>query len=244
MPDELCNLITREMKTPDENILDVTLFPDELDRHDFSIIGLHGRDADKHAFFPFVRQMGFLHTRWILPSAPFGPANSPGTRRWFDKETDNREQMESSRALVHQLIDAEIQAGVAPENVFLVGFSQGAVMALYAGLRYSRRLGGLVALSGYLALPTVLADEAHAANRRTPVFLSHGRRDETLTVDHGRDAVAHLQSLGYAVEYHEDDSAHRINSRTLRHIRAFLHRHMYGLPLDDPRMLDEHIAPF
>ncbi|MBI5645418.1 MAG: dienelactone hydrolase family protein [Ignavibacteriae bacterium] len=225
-------------------LLEYTVFPEMVDRIEFAMIGLHGRDADKHAFFPFVRQMGFLHTQWTLPSAPFSHENAPGIRRWFDKETENLEQMESSRSHISQIIESRLKDGVAAENIFLVGFSQGAVMALHTALRYPQRLGGVVALSGYLALPLNLQKEAHPANRRIPVFIAHGTRDETLPVEHSRIATSVLREMGYSVDFFESDTGHRISSETVKKIRAFLHRHMYGVSIDDQRAADAHIAPF
>jgi phospholipase/carboxylesterase len=223
---------------------DLELFPAQLDRAEYVMIGLHGRNANKFAFFPFVRQMGFLHTQWILPSAPYADPDAPETRWWFERETHNAEQLEASRARIAGLMDAVIAQGVLAESVFLVGFSQGAVMALETALKYPERLGGVVALSGYLASPGRLATERHAANARVPVFLSHGTKDETLPVDFGRRAEVALTSFGYSVEYHEYPNGHRISSSGVRDIRAFLHRHMYGLPIDDPRLNDQHIVAF
>ena len=224
--------------------LDVELYPASLDRADYAMIGLHGRNANKHAFFPFVRQMGFLHTRWILPSAPFAVSAAPDVRWWFDRETDNRDEIAESRAAIMQLIDAQIGNGIAAENIFITGFSQGAVMALDTALRYPLRLGGVVALSGYLAHPDLLGSERHVANARVPVFLAHGTRDTTLTVDAGRDAAAVMREHAYDVEYREYATGHRISTAELRDIRAFLHRHMYGVQIDDPRMRDAHIVQF
>jgi phospholipase/carboxylesterase len=224
--------------------LDVELYPASLDRADYAMIGLHGRNANKHAFFPFVRQMGFLHTRWILPSAPFAAASAPEVRWWFDRESDNLDEITGSRAAITQLIDTQIASGIPAENIFITGFSQGSVMALDTALRYPVRLGGVVALSGYLAHPERLATERHLANARIPVFLAHGTGDTTLTIDVGRNAAAVLHGLGYEVEFHEYAAGHRISTGELRDIRAFLHRHMYGIQIDDPRMRDSHIVQF
>ena len=223
---------------------DLELFPAQLDHTECIMIGLHGRNANKFAFFPFVRQMGFLHTQWILPSAPFADPQAPETRWWFERETHRIEQIQASKDRIARLIDAVVMFGVPAESVFLVGFSQGAVMALETALKYPTRLGGVVALSGYLAAPERLAIERHKANARLPVFLSHGTQDETLPVDFGRQTEAALLSHGYSVEYHEYPNGHRISSSGVRDIRAFLHRHMYGLPIDDPRLNDQHIVAF
>lgn len=224
--------------------LDFLTFPDDLDRADYAMLGLHGRNANKHAFFPFVRQMGFLHTRWVLPSATYSEADAPDVHWWYDNEARDPVELQQSRDLISDLIAMQIDDGVTPENIFLVGFSQGAVMAIDTVLRYPVRLGGIVALSGYVVHPDRLEAERHEANLRIPIFLAHGTRDRILSIDVGRESNRILTGLDYDVEYHEYDTAHRVSSDETRDIRAFLHRHMYGLLPDDPRKQNEHVVAF
>lgn len=224
--------------------LDFLTFPDDLDRADYAMIGLHGRNANKYAFFPFVRQMGFLHTRWVLPSATYFDPAAPDVRWWYDNETRDPVEVQQSRDLISDLISRQLDSGIAPENVFLVGFSQGAVMSVDTALRYPVRLGGIVSLSGYVVHPERLAAEQHPANKRIPIFLAHGTRDQILGVEVGRENHRVLTAMGYDVEYREYDTAHRVSSDETRDIRAFLHRHMYGLLPDDPRRQDEHVVVF
>ncbi len=224
--------------------LDYLTFPDELDRADYAMIGLHGRNANKYAFFPFVRQMGFLHTRWVLPSATFAGEESADVRWWFDNDRKDPVEVQQSRGEITRLIDAQLADGIPPENIFLVGFSQGAVMSVDTALRYPQRLGGIVALSGYVVHPDYLREERHEANLRIPIFLAHGTRDHILSVEVGRENNRVLTDLGYDVDYNEYDTAHRVSSQETRDIRAFLHRHMYGIELDDPRKQDEHVVTF
>jgi phospholipase/carboxylesterase len=224
--------------------LDSITWPDNLDRADYAMIGLHGRNANKYAFFPFVRQMGFLHTRWILPGATFASQNSPEVRWWFENDRKDPIEVQQSRALIGQLIDEQIDSDIAPENIFLIGFSQGAVMSIDTALRYPQRLGGVVSLSGYVLHPEHLRVEKHPANERLPIFLAHGLRDTILPIEIGRENNLALRDLGYDVDYHEYDTAHRVSSAETRDIRAFLHRHMYGIAMDDPRKKDEHVVAF
>jgi phospholipase/carboxylesterase len=224
--------------------LDVAIFPEDRRRVEYAMIGLHGRNANKHAFFPFVRQMGFLHTRWFLPSAPFASENAPDIRRWFDKENDNSDEIALSRELIAELIDARRTEGIPAENIFLAGFSQGAVMAIDTALRYHARLGGVLSLSGYVAHPELLESDRHEANERIPIFMAHGIHDAILPIEAGRKSRDTLLSLGYKIDYREYEAAHRISSAEVRDIRAFLHRHMYGMEINDARLPDDRTAPF
>jgi phospholipase/carboxylesterase len=224
--------------------LDYSTYPGHLDRAEFLVFGLHGRGANHHAFLPFARQMHLPHTRWILPSGPIA-TGSPDANAWFDGLQPDEVQVEASRAAVSALMERTIEMdGIPEENVCIVGFSQGAAMAVETALRHPRRLGGVVSLSGFIIAPEGLASRRTPANQRLPVFLAHGVHDTVLPIDVGRENRSVLEGLGYAVEYREYDTRHRVSAAEARDIRAFLHRHMFGMEPDDPRRIDEHVAPF
>jgi len=222
----------------------VQIYPADATAAHYAILGLHGRNADGLAFMPFVRQMEFSDARWVLPSALYPSGTHDSVRWWYEHENDNIREIRQSREMIEEIIGSQIEEGIAAENIFLVGFSQGGVIAIDVALRYEQRLGGVVLLSGYIAHPDLLLKERHDANRRIPVFVAHGIRDEVLPIESGRANESILRKMHYDVEYHEYDTSHRISSAEMKDIRAFLHRHMYGIDLEDPRSRDEHIVPF
>jgi phospholipase/carboxylesterase len=80
----------------------------------------------------------------------------------------------------------------------LVGFSQGTMMALHAGLRRAVAPAGIVAYSGLLAGPEHLAE----ANARPPVLLVHGEADDLISVEALHMAREALANAGLPVEWH------------------------------------------
>jgi len=82
--------------------------------------------------------------RFLFPHAPVRPISVNGgasMRAWYDissidfesREQDSEGIRESANG-VHQLVEREIERGVAPGNIILAGFSQGGAIALFAGL--------------------------------------------------------------------------------------------------------------
>jgi phospholipase/carboxylesterase len=106
----------------------------------------------------------------------------------------------------------------------LGGFSQGAAIALGAGLRYRERLGGLVGMSGYLPLAATTAAERSDANALTPVFLAHGQRDPVVGLDRGIASRDALEALGYTVEWHEYPMEHSVCAEEVAELQRFLLR--------------------
>jgi len=83
----------------------------------------------------------------------------------------------ASQTAIEALIEQEVARGIAPEHIFLAGFSQGGAVALHTGLRQRVPLCGLLILSAYLPLAETAQTEASSSSRETPIFMAHGRND-------------------------------------------------------------------
>jgi phospholipase/carboxylesterase len=119
---------------------------------------------------------------------------------WYDirsldraPDREDAEDIRVSAECIAELLEREIDRGIPAERIVLAGFSQGAAMALHVGLRFPKRLAGIVVLSGYLVLPETLAAEWHAENRSTPVLFGHGRHDDLVPMASGREAFDRVQ---------------------------------------------------
>lgn len=187
-----------------------------------SVIVLHGLGADGHDFVPICDELDLSAVgavRYVFPHAPVRPVTVNGgyrMRAWYDilgTEIDRREDepgLRLSLGAVHRLIDREVERGIAPGRIVLMGFSQGCAMTLLAGLRYPERLAGLAGLSGYLPLAATTAAERHAANADVPVFLAHGSADPVIPIARGRASRDALAALGHAVDWHEYAMPHSV----------------------------------
>jgi phospholipase/carboxylesterase len=135
---------------------------------------------------------------------------------WYDikgfggSDAEDEAGLRESQALIEELIEREVERGIAPERIVLMGFSQGCAMTLMTGLRYKNRLAGLVGLSGYLPLASKLAAERSDANALVPIFQAHGRMDPVVQIARGTATRDALQALGYAVEWHEYPMQHSV----------------------------------
>src|SRR3954471_11403236 len=82
---------------------------------------------------------------------PYGPGFS-----WFDIRADwstDDQQVRESRAALGGLIAHLLKELAIPdERLFLMGFSQGCLMALDTALRWPRRFAGVIGISGFLTM--------------------------------------------------------------------------------------------
>ena len=210
-----------------------------------SVIWLHGLGADGNDFVPIVHELdlsGAPDIRFIFPHAPMQPVtinNGYVMRAWYDvkfgdlegrsREPDEK-GVRSSQAAIGQLIEREVSRGTAVEKVLLAGFSQGGAVALQTGLRYPRRLAGVMALSTYLPLAESLAAEAAAENRRTSIFMAHGAQDPVIPIEMAQRSRDILTQHGYDIEWHDYPMPHSVCLEEIQDIASWMKRVTASLP--------------
>lgn len=201
-----------------------------------AVIWLHGLGADGNDFVPIVREIDLSACqplRFIFPTAPTRPVTINGgyaMRAWYDIFTPDLVRREddpglrASQAQIAALIAGQIARGIPAHRIVLAGFSQGCAMTLQTGLRHPQQLAGLLCLSGYLPLATMIAAERHAANQKIPIFMAHGRQDPVVTFARGEQSRDMLQALGYQIEWHAYNMQHSVCAAEVADIGQWLTR--------------------
>lgn len=196
-----------------------------------TVIWLHGLGADGHDFVDIVPELHLpeeLAVRFIFPHAPIRPVTLNGgfpMRAWFDiynLTTETEVDMQGLKATdkeLHALIQHEHAQGIPFEKIFLAGFSQGGSMALYTGLTYPKKLGGIIALSTFLPLHQPLKT---TQSQRVPIFMAHGEHDAMVSPVWGRSTKEYLQDRGYTIEWHTYPMAHTVSMAEIHDIAAWL----------------------
>ncbi len=199
-----------------------------------TIIWLHGLGADGHDFEPIVTQLGLpdsLPLRFIFPHAPSIPVSLNGgyiMPAWYDiKQNDlgiehDHDGILSSARDIQTLIEQEEMHGIDASHIILAGFSQGAAMALHVGLRQTKALAGIAALSSYLLVPDQ-TNQFTKASSTTPVFMAHGVHDPVVPFNLGDHTRRRLESLGYSIQWHSYPMEHHVCPDEIRHIGAWIH---------------------
>jgi phospholipase/carboxylesterase len=187
-----------------------------------TVIWMHGLGADCWDFVPVVKELGLpddLPLRFIFPQAPSRPITinngyvMPG---WYDIAMTELERkpdesgIRESQGFIDQLIERELARGIDSDKIVLAGFSQGGVIALQCGLRNKHELGGVLALSTYLALGHSLAAEKTLANARIPILMCHGTEDPVIPVTLAHQSRDMLKAHGYPLTWHEFPMPHSV----------------------------------
>lgn len=199
-----------------------------------AVIWMHGLGADGNDFVPIVRELdlsGCPAIRFIFPHAETMPVtinNGYVMRAWYDilgmdlVRREDEAGLRKSQKQIEQLIAHENARGIPTSRIILAGFSQGCAMTLQTGLRYPEKLAGLICLSGYLPLSTMIKDERSEANLHTPIFMAHGRGDPVVQISRAEASRDLLQELGHPVEWHEYMMPHSVCEEEIDDIGAWL----------------------
>lgn len=167
------------------------------------VVLCHGLGADAHDLIDIAPAWARACPDALFASvdAPF-PHDSGLGRQWWSVADRSPPVMEAgvraARPYLDGFLDAEIdRLGVA--DYAIMGFSQGAMISLFTGLRRARAPKAILAFSGALMAPDSLA--AEIANR-APVLLVHGEADDVVPAQRSRDAERALRALNVPVEAH------------------------------------------
>lgn len=176
--------------------------------HTASLIFLHGLGDSGLGWAPvardFARQFPFM--KFILPHAPIRPItiNSGFSMpAWYDiytlSETDDREDeagIQQASQIVVKLVDAERQAGISNDRIFIGGFSQGGATSIFTALTQPQlKLAGIIALSAYVPCRRHFKENSPGplTNR---LFMGHGTDDMVIQYRWHQHSVQFLRSLG------------------------------------------------
>lgn len=186
-----------------------------------SVIWLHGLGANGHDFESVVPHLALpedLPLRFIFPHAPEIPVTINGgfiMPAWYDilelsqeRKIDHSRLQQSSDA-VRELIAQEIARGIPSKKIVLAGFSQGGAVIYHCGLGFDQPLGGLLALSTYIASGDQL--RLHPANSKIAVRIFHGTEDEVVPIQMGLSAKDRLSNLDLKPEFRSYPIGHEVS---------------------------------
>lgn len=146
------------------------------------------------------------------------------TGNWMELIKEVPKGLQDARDQMIRFLDELEQAlNVAPQDVLIGGFSQGATLACDLVLQTDRPFAGLILLSG-----TIIAHEEWKPRmplrKGLPVFQSHGTDDPILACEVARQLRDELQAGGLDVEWHEFRGGHEIPMSVVDRLGSFIRR--------------------
>ncbi|MDX1583756.1 MAG: alpha/beta fold hydrolase [Thermoanaerobaculia bacterium] len=190
------------------------------------VVLIHGRGADATDLAPLADAIGGDRPiRFVLPDAPRRFEAAPGLElgyTWFDGYPPKPASLEPSRKRFTGFLDqVQRRYGVDDSRLLLCGFSQGALIALDAGLRREEEVAGVIALSGGIDKANLPPE---AIRSRPDILMIHGTRDAAIPLSLARSTRALLEKAELDPEYHELRIGHEITNEAVELIEDFVTR--------------------
>lgn len=191
------------------------------------ILLLHGLGADCHNLInlaPVLIPNNESTTLFVSVNAPFPYDFAPYGYQWFslrdwDEKRIIAEVMHASNLLAEYITNLVKRYNLSLSDLIVIGFSQGAMMALYTGLRLEERLKGIASLSGRLLNAATLQDEIKSRPR---VLITHGRFDQVVPYSCLEEARYYLEQNKVPTEVYTSEAGHYIDFVAIEKIKAFI----------------------
>ena len=180
-----------------------------------TILLLHGWKGNEDVMWIFQNRLpkGWLLVapRAILPDPDGGFTWYVHQNDWppLDRFDDAKIAVDNFIAALPELYDADL------DNLYLMGFSQGAGLSISLALQEPTRFQGLVSLVGFA--PRVTAEQlADNPLLNMPTLMSVGTRDERIPMKIAHHCRETLEEAGAELTYREYDTGHRLNRDGMR----------------------------
>jgi len=183
---------------------------------------IHGWTGDEYSMDIFLRavpaEFAVLSPRGPVTTVEGGfgwVAHRPGNLALYQDFKKTAQELRSR--LDHWITQNYMPGG----KLTLVGFSQGAAMALSFGLAYPERVDRIACLSGFLP-QGILPDETSLPLLGVNIFIAHGIQDKTILIHRAHEAADWLQRAGANITICESKVGHRLGANCFQALKNFL----------------------
>lgn len=161
-----------------------------------ALIMLHGRGATAEDILSLAPNLRVNDYALIAPQAT--------NYTWYPYSflvppKQNEPWLTSALTLITEVVQDINKAGIADENIYFLGFSQGACLTLEYVTRNARRWGGVVAFTGGLIGDKLYAENYRGDFRGTPVFIGTSDPDPHVPVERVRESATVIRNMHASV---------------------------------------------
>ncbi len=158
-----------------------------------ALVLLHGRGSSARGIIPLMDQFEL--------SAPYAMAPEATNQSWYPysfmaPRERNQPALDTALSVVDQVVSDLQVKGFAKEQIYFVGFSQGACLALEYATNNAARYGGIVAFTGGLIGETIDPSLYKGEFQGTPIFISGGDMDHHVPLERMQQTKNLVEKLG------------------------------------------------
>lgn len=156
------------------------------------LIMIHGRGGNANDILSLAQ---YLNTTDFALIAPQATDNTWYPYSFIAPVSENEPWLSSALSVLKEILDEIIAKEISAENVYLLGFSQGACLTLEFVARNAQKFGGVVAFTGGLIGDKIYTQNYKGDFKGTPVFIGTSNPDPHVPVQRVRETTGILKSM-------------------------------------------------
>lgn len=202
----------------------------------YLVIFLHGYGANGQNLINLSHEL-----KYVLPEAHYISPNAidpweggfPDAYQWFslyrgfDRKglSEIATEIKNANKILTNFIDTQLaRFNLTDDKLFIVGFSQGAMMSMYQGFVKPKKPAGIIAFSGKLVLPEMLGQQSLS---KPDICLIHGESDSVVPFESFLEAKKLLEEQKISHESHAIPNLdHSIDIHGIRMAQAFIKKQL------------------
>jgi predicted esterase len=161
------------------------------------LIAIHGRGADAEDIIGLAREIALGNLAILAPEAT---GNTWYPYRFTEPFERNEPYLSSALGVIQSTISDLVARGISTDRIALMGFSQGACLALESAARNPRRYAAAIGFSGGLIGPPGTRFDFPGSLDGTPVFIGCSDVDPHIPIERVTESAVALERMGAAVE--------------------------------------------
>ena len=184
-----------------------------------AMILLHGRGGSARDIITLADE--FCDDTFYI-AAPQATNNTWYPYGFMAPEVQNEPWLSSAIEMIKHLVD-ETRQFVPAEHIYIMGFSQGACLALEVAARHADHYGGVVAFTGGLIGSTIQVNKYHGDFQRSKVFIGNSDKDPHVPVQRSQDSMQILEDLNADVLFKiYQNMGHTIIEKEIHAVKEFM----------------------
>ncbi len=192
------------------------------------LVLLHGYGSNDEDLFSFASE---LPKELLIVSARAPLSLGFGSYAWYsinfettqNKKFSNLDEARESLDQIEEFIDEIIDKyKVNTDKIFLLGFSQGAILSYALAMRNPLKIKYILPLSGYINNELIPKNLTADDCNNLDFFISHGTVDQVLPIDWSRNSLSILDSLKISYTFNEYPVGHGINPQNFNDFKNWI----------------------
>ncbi len=176
-----------------------------------AIVCIHGWKGNRTSFQFLSGLLKLDNVQWYFPEAPYLLDGNPNSKSWSYEKSPGEWEIDEPNRMLTDFFQIEVFSNFSSKNVYVIGFSQGAIICYEFALHLDDPLGGIFPIAGFFRDSDLDKPRFNTSQKNTPIIIGHGRKDEIVDIEYSRKIYNLLNSQNANVELFEYNGGHKIS---------------------------------